>query len=76
MYILDAAMSPIPVLTSAQILVSMVTITLFMPCFATLLMIGREHGWRVAAAMTAFIFPFAFLVGGLLKRVLEWAPII
>jgi ferrous iron transport protein B len=75
-YILDAAMSPVPILSASQILVAMVTITLFMPCFATLLMISREHGWKVAAGMMAFIFPFAFLVGGLLNRVVSWLPII
>ena len=50
----------------------MVTITLFMPCFANFLMIAKEHGQRVAWAMTAFIFPFAFLVGGLALRVGRW----
>jgi ferrous iron transport protein B len=43
----------------------MVTITLFMPCIANLFMIAREHGKRIALYMTLFIFPFAFLVGGL-----------
>jgi ferrous iron transport protein B len=47
----------------------MITITLFMPCIANFLMIAREHGLRMAWAMAAFIFPFAFLVGGLVHRV-------
>jgi len=68
-YLLDAAMGPDPLLSPHQILVSMVTITLFMPCIATLFMIAKEHGNRVAVAMTLFIFPFAFLVGGLTHRV-------
>lgn len=71
-YILDAVSGPGAVLTSHQILVAMVTITLFMPCFATLLMVAREHGTRVAAAITAFIFPFAFLVGGLVNHLGRW----
>ena len=61
-----------PLLDPHQILVAMVTITLFMPCFATLLMVAREHGTRVAAAITAFIFPFAFLVGGLVNHIGRW----
>ncbi|MFQ5747195.1 MAG: FeoB small GTPase domain-containing protein [Gemmatimonadota bacterium] len=69
-YILDAATGPSAVLSPHQILIAMVTITLFMPCFANLLMIAREHGKAVAAGMVAFIFPFAFLVGGLLHRIL------
>ncbi len=54
-----------------QILVSMVVITLFIPCIATLLMIVREHGKRVAVAVAAFVFPFAVVVGGLLHLALE-----
>jgi ferrous iron transport protein B len=59
----------VPLLSPHQILVAMVTITLFMPCIANFLMIAREHGLRIAWAMAAFIFPFAFLVGGLVHRV-------
>jgi len=50
-----------------QALVSLVVITLFVPCFANLLMIVKEFGVRTAVAVAAFIFPFAFLVGGLLN---------
>jgi ferrous iron transport protein B len=71
-YVLDAVTGPEPLLTPHQILVAMVTITLFMPCFATLLIIAREHGKRVAFAMVAFIFPFALGVGGLLNHVGRW----
>jgi ferrous iron transport protein B len=58
-------------MTANQILVSMVVITLFIPCIATLLMIVREHGRRVAVAVAAFVFPFAIAVGGLLNLALE-----
>jgi ferrous iron transport protein B len=71
-YILDAATGPDPILSAHQILVGMVTITLFMPCFANFLMIAKEHGQKVAWAMLAFIFPFAFLVGGLVNHVGRW----
>jgi len=64
-YLLDAATGPDPILSGLQILVAMVTITLFMPCIANFLMIAKEHGMKVAWAMAAFIFPFAFLMGGL-----------
>lgn len=57
-------------LTPEQVVVAMVTITLFIPCIAAVMMIARERGARTAAAMTALIFPFAFLVGGILHRVL------
>ncbi|MGD2116035.1 MAG: ferrous iron transporter B [Acidobacteriota bacterium] len=71
-YLLEAATGPSPELSPHQILVAMVTITLFMPCIANFLMIAKEHGMRVAWAMAAFIFPFAFFVGGIVHRVSGW----
>jgi ferrous iron transport protein B len=71
-YILDAATGPGAVLSPLQIFVAMVTITLFIPCFANVLMIAREHGARTALRMAAFIFPFAFLVGGIIHHVGVW----
>lgn len=50
-----------------QLVVAMVTITLFIPCIANVFMIAKERGWRTAAAMAAFIFPLAFGVGGLVR---------
>jgi len=57
-------------LTPTQVVVSMVTITLFVPCVASLLMIAKSRGWRVMLAMVALIFPLAFFVGGLLNQLL------
>ena len=73
-YILDAATGPNPTLNSEQILVAMITITLFVPCIANLLVIAKEHGVKTAFAMAAFIFPFAFLVGGLVHHARAWLP--
>jgi ferrous iron transport protein B len=50
-----------------QLVVAMVTITLFIPCIANVFMIGKERGWRTAAAMAAFIFPLAFAAGGVVR---------
>ena len=74
-YILDAATGPGAVLTPHQILVAMVTITLFMPCIANFLMIAKEHGMKTALSMAAFIFPFAFFVGGVIHRLGVWLSI-
>lgn len=71
-YLLDAATGANRVLTPHQVLVAMVTITLFMPCIATLFMISRELGKKTALWMTLFVFPFAFLVGGLVNWVGKW----
>jgi ferrous iron transport protein B len=58
-------------LSPAQAVVAMVTLTLFIPCVASVMMIARERGARTAAALTAVIFPLAFLVGGLLNGLLH-----
>ncbi len=71
-YLLDAIHQPIPLLSPLQVFVAMVTITLFMPCIANFLMIAKEHGQKVAWSMAAFIFPFAFLMGGFARVVGSW----
>jgi ferrous iron transport protein B len=53
-----------------QVVVAMVTITLFIPCVASVMVIAKERSWRAAVGMMALIFPLAFLVGGLLNRAL------
>ena len=58
-------------LDTAQLVVAMVTITLFIPCIANVFMIGKERGWKTAAAMAGFIFPLAFATGGLVRVVLH-----
>lgn len=57
-------------LSPIQIVVAMVTITLFIPCLASLLMIAKERSWRTAGAMVVLIMPLAFIIGGLLYRFL------
>ena len=54
-------------LTNLQVVVSLVTITLFIPCLANFLVIVKEQGSKVAAGMALFIFPFAILVGALVN---------
>jgi len=68
-YLLGAATGPNATLTPHQVLVAMVTITLFMPCIATLFMISRELSRKAAFWITVFIFPFAFFVGGLVNQI-------
>jgi len=61
------AMTREGMLTNLQVVVSLVTITLFVPCFANLLVIYKEHGGKVTACMVLFIFPFAVLVGAIVN---------
>ncbi len=54
-------------LSPADVAVSMVTITLFIPCVANVFMIAKERGWKTAGAMSAFIFPYAVAVGAVVR---------
>jgi len=49
----------------------MITITLFVPCVANFFIIIKERGWKTAVVMSAFIVPFAILVGGLVNLILR-----
>jgi ferrous iron transport protein B len=57
-------------MTGAQLLVAATTMTIFVPCVAQFSVTIKERGWKTALAITAFIFPFAFVVGAVLNRVL------
>jgi len=54
-----------------QILVSLVTITLFIPCIAQFFMMIRERGLRKALWISAVIIPMAFGVGGMVNVLLN-----
>lgn len=56
-------------LTAAQLLVSMVTITLFVPCIATVMVVWKERGGRYVAGLFAASIGIAFLAGGILARI-------
>ncbi|MBI5047862.1 MAG: ferrous iron transport protein B [Deltaproteobacteria bacterium] len=61
----DGLLNPI------QVVVSLVTITLFIPCIANFFMIAKERGLMAAIWISVFIFPFAILVGGVLNFILR-----
>jgi ferrous iron transport protein B len=54
-----------------QIVVSLTVMTLFVPCIANFFMMVKERGMKTALYMVAFIFPFAFGVGGVMNWVLR-----
>jgi ferrous iron transport protein B len=54
-----------------QILVSLVTITLFIPCIAQFFMMIKERGLKKTLWISAVVFPVAFGVGGLLNFLLR-----
>lgn len=58
-------------LSPIQAVVGMITITLFIPCFASLMMMVKEQGAKTALLMVGLIVPFAFLIGGLFNIALR-----
>jgi len=62
-------------LNTEQVVVSLVTITLFIPCIANFFVIVKERGIKTALMIAIFIFPFSILTGALLHRVLLWLRI-
>jgi ferrous iron transport protein B len=58
-------------LSPVQVLVAVVTITLFIPCIANFFMMVKERGWKFGLAAAAFIFPFSLAVGGALHWLLD-----
>jgi ferrous iron transport protein B len=58
-------------LDAVQVAVAAVTLTLFVPCVAQFLMMLRERGVKTALGMLAFITPFAFGVGFVVRVILR-----
>ena len=65
------AMARQGLLSENQVIVGLVTLTLFVPCLANFFMIAKERGLRTAVLMMALITPFALLVGGVLNLILK-----
>ena len=58
-------------MTPRQAVVALITITLFVPCVANFFIMIKERGFKTGVAMFLFIFPFAFLVGGIVNALLS-----
>ena len=58
-------------MTPEQVVVSLIVITLFVPCIANLMVIIKEHGLKVAVGVAAIVFPLAFGVGAAVRWVLH-----
>ncbi len=65
------AMVEAKTMDSVQIVVALITLTLFIPCVANFFMMIREHGVKKAMYMLAFITPFAITVGGAVSWILR-----
>ena len=58
-------------LSGNQLAVATITLTLFLPCIAQFLVMLKERGWRMATTVAVFVFPFAFVVGGVVNYLLN-----
>jgi ferrous iron transport protein B len=65
------AMASEGLLTPVQMVVSLVTITLFVPCLAHFFMMIKERGMKMSLLMLAIIVPLAVVAGGALNLVLR-----
>ena len=59
-------------MTPHQIVVYTIVNTIYVPCLATITMLGRELGWRRAAAICVGTTAAAVLVGGIVAHFLNW----
>jgi len=57
-----------------QVIVSIITMTLFVPCLASFFMIIKERGAKTALTMFSLITVFAFLIGGGVNFLLRVLP--
>lgn len=62
--ILNLHMSPM------QNFVSLITLTLTVPCIAATMVMFKERGWREGLVIWATVFSLAFLLGGIVARLM------
>lgn len=56
-------------LTSMQITVALITITLFVPCIASFVVMLKERGWKEGLSIWAATWVTAFFIGGLVAQI-------
>lgn len=57
-------------MTPGQLFTYALVNTIYIPCIATMAVLGRALGWRRAVAISAFTIMLALLVGGVVARLL------
>jgi ferrous iron transport protein B len=60
-------------LSAPQMLVAMVTITLFVPCIASTIVVLKERGWVYMLGLLVGSISLAFLLGGIVAHILRVA---
>jgi len=57
-------------LSDQQLLVAMVTITIFVPCIASVMVVLKERGWVYTLGLITTSVTMAFLLGGIVAHIL------
>ncbi len=58
-------------LSEIQIIVALVVMTLFVPCFTSILLVVKEYGMKIACGISAFVIGYALIIGIVLNKVLN-----
>ncbi len=59
-------------MSKKQLFVYALVNTIYIPCVATIAVLGRELGWKRALSIMAFTITLAILIGGISLRVIEY----
>ncbi|OGU34810.1 MAG: hypothetical protein A2068_02410 [Ignavibacteria bacterium GWB2_35_6b] len=57
-------------LTTMQITVAIITITLFVPCIASFVVMLKERGWKEGISIWFGTWIMAFLIGGIVAQII------
>ncbi|MGD8543977.1 MAG: hypothetical protein PVG48_02535, partial [Candidatus Bathyarchaeota archaeon] len=59
-------------MTPLQIFVFALVVTIYIPCVATVAVLGKELDWKNALLLTVFTVVLAIVVGGIAYRVVPY----
>ncbi len=59
-------------MTKQQIFIFALVTTLYIPCVATVAVLARELGWKIAIYITLFTIALAVIIGGLANQILNF----
>ncbi|MDP3103134.1 MAG: ferrous iron transport protein B [Candidatus Methanoperedens sp.] len=59
-------------MSPTQLFVYALVNTIYIPCVATIAVLGRELGWRRAIGIMAFTIVLAIIIGGLALRIIQY----
>lgn len=63
-------------MSMAQILTTLITIALFVPCIASFTVLAKERGFKESALLLTGSWMIAFAVGAITIRLIEWTGIL